>query len=127
MSNSFAGVRQPFRGRFAVIDSKSRLRGMASRHCDVAGRRIGADHAGAKACQRLGENAAAAADIEDAQAFEAVEPLGVTAEMLGGAVADISEADRVELVQGRHRPMRVPPLAGQPREARDFVAIDGAS
>ena len=125
----FAGVRQCFRGRVAVIDGESRPRGMASRHRDVAGRRIGANDRGAKPRQRLGKDAAAAADIEDAQAFEVVELLRIAAEMLGGAVADISEADRVELVQGRHRPMRVPPLAGHREKratsSRSTVPADG--
>ena len=46
---------------------------------------------------------------------EAVEPLRIAAEMLGRAVADVGQPDRIELVQSRHRPVRVPPLAGEPR------------
>ena len=123
---AFAGFRQRFGGGVAVVDGKTRLRGVSLRHRDVALRRIGADDRRAEPRQRLAENAAAAADIEDAQAGKAVEPLRIAVEMRGGAVADVSEPDRIELVQRRHRPVRVPPLPGEAREPRDFVLVDGA-
>ena len=62
---------------------------MALRHRDVAFRRVGADHRRAEPRQRLGQDAAAAADIENPQAGETVETARITAEMRGGAVADI--------------------------------------
>src|SRR3979490_2859054 len=60
-------------------------------------------------------------DIEDAQARQAVEPLGVAREPPAGGIADIGEADRIELVQRRHLAARIPPLARQRRETRDLV------
>ena len=56
---------------------------------------------------------------------EAVEALRIAAEMRGRAVADIGQPHRIELVQRRHRPVRVPPLAGEPRKSRHFVLVDG--
>ena len=110
----------------AIIDREPRLRRVIARNRDIAVGRIGADDGRAKPRQRLRQNAAAAADIEDAQAGEAVEPLRIAAEMIGGAIADIGKPDRVEFVQRRHRSARVPPLAGEPRKARDFVLVDRA-
>ena len=77
--------------------------------------------------QRFAKNAAAAADIEHPQAGEAVEPHRIAVEMRGSTVADVSEPHRIELVQRRHRPARVPPLPGDAGEARDFFPVDGAS
>ena len=79
----------------------------------------------AEAGQRLAQNAATASDIEETQAREAAEARRLAAEMLGRKIADISQPDRIEFVQGRHRPTRVPPLAGQAREAGNLVAVDG--
>jgi hypothetical protein len=46
--------------------------------------------------------------------------------MRRGAVANISEPDRIEFVQGGHRPAHIPPLPGDAREALDLILIDGA-
>ena len=80
-------------------------------------RRIGPDHRRAEARERLAQEAAAAADIEDSQAAEAGWARGVAAEPPAGRVADIGEANRIEIVQDRHFAVRVPPLAGQPGKA----------
>ena len=58
----------------------------------LAFRRIGAHHGSAQARQRLAQDAAAAADVEDAQPFEAVEPLAVALELPAGGVLDDSRA-----------------------------------
>ena len=74
--------------------------------------------------ERLGQDTTAATDIEDAQVVEAIETLGITAEARAGMVADIGEADRIELVQDRHLAARVPPLGGQFCEAIDLGGVD---
>ncbi len=122
----FAGLRQRFGCGIAIIDGNARPRGVAARDRDVAFRGVGADDGSAEPCQGLAEDAAAAADIENPQAGEAVEPLRIAAEMRGGMVADIGKADRIELVQCRHRPARVPPLPGEARESRDLFLVNGA-
>ena len=121
----FAGLRQLLYGRVAVVDGEARLRGVGLCHRNVLCRRIGADHRRAEPRQRLTQDAGPAADIEEAQARKAIEALRIAAEMLGRAVADVGQPDRIELVQRGHRPVRVPPLAGEPREAGHFVLVDG--
>ena len=51
--------------------------------------------------------------------------LRVAPEPAAGRVADIGEAHRVELVQGPHRALRVPPGLGDPFEPRHFGGVDG--
>jgi hypothetical protein len=91
---------------------------------DIGVRRIDTDHLGAEPRQRLAKDAAAAADVEDAEAFERIELLGVVVEVLGGAVADIADPHRIELVQRGHLAARVPPFAGHRGKPRDFGVID---
>ena len=117
---AFAGIGQRLGGGGAIVDRDTRLLGMQLCHRDIALGRIGADDGRAEPRQRLRQNAAAAADIEDAQAFQAIELLGVAVEPLAGGVADVGEPHRIELVQHRHLAARVPPLLGQRRKARDF-------
>ena len=72
-----------------------------------------------------GKNAAAAADIENAQAGKAVEPGRIAvANSEAPAVANIGEPDRVELVQRRHRSAGVPPLPRDARKPRDLLIVD---
>jgi hypothetical protein len=98
---------------------------MRLRHRDVLGRRIGSHHRGAEPRERLAQNAATAADIEETQIGETPKVVRIAAEMLGRAVADIGKPHRIEFVQGRHRPPRVPPVVGQPGEAGEFLLVDG--
>ena len=123
----FAAFGQRFGRRGAVIDGEPGLRRMALRRRDVLFRRVGADHRCAEPRQRLGQNPAAAADVEDAQARKAVETLGVAAEARRGVVADVGEAHRIELVQHRHGAMRVPPVLGEPGKLRNLRIVDGAA
>src|SRR5579859_6984439 len=99
---------------------------MMLRGGDAVGHRIDADHFGAKPRQRLAQHAAAAADVEDAQALQAVEPRRIAGKMRRGAVADIAEPHRIEAVQRRPGAVRIPPLAGEPREMRDRIVVDRA-
>ena len=77
-------------------------------------------HRRTQARQRLGQNSSAAADIEEAQARKAVEPLPVAFELPAGRIADVSKAGRVEFVQRGHLAAGVPPLLRQFREFRDL-------
>ncbi len=63
-----AGLGQGLGGRAAIVDREPGLRRMALRNRDIAVGRIGPDNAGAEPRQRLRQDAAAAADIENAQA-----------------------------------------------------------
>ena len=86
--------------------------------------RVGADDRGAEPRQRLAQDTAAAADVEKAQAREAVEPLGIAVECGGHLVADIADAGRIELVQCLGLAVRIPPF-GERRESCDLGLIDG--
>ena len=66
----------------AVVDAEPALRGVQLRHLDIVGRRIGADDLRAQPRHRLAEQAAAAADVEDAQAFERARHARIAAEAL---------------------------------------------
>ena len=96
---------------------------MELRRLDVGLRRIGADHGRAEPRQRLGQNPAAAADIEKAQTLEAAELLGIAAEPRRRLVPDVTEPHRIELVQRRHLAARIPPLAGQRGKAFDLGLV----
>ncbi len=67
---------------------------------------------GAQARQRLAQDAGAAADIEDAQARERVEPLAVAIEASARRLLDEAQPHRVELVQHGHLAARIPPIRG---------------
>jgi hypothetical protein len=119
-----AGLRQLLGGGTAVVDRQIGKRGVLLRRLDVGRRRVYPHHVGAQPGQRLGQDAAAAADVEDAQALERVEPPGVAVEASGDPVADVADAQRIELVQRRHLAARVPPFGGQRREALDLGRVD---
>ena len=97
----------------AVVDRQMPLVGMQFRGGDVGGGGIDADHLRAEPRERLAQQPGAAADIEQAQAREAVEALGVAVELAAGGVADIGQPQRVDLVQRRHLAVGVPPLGRQ--------------
>ena len=62
-------IGQRLRGGNAIIDGNLALLGMQICGRDVLLRRVSTEHARTKTSQRLGQNSAAAADIEDTQAF----------------------------------------------------------
>ena len=124
---ALALVGQLLRGGAAIVDRSPAWAACARAASILASAGIGADHRGAEPGQRLGQDAAAAADVEDAQARQAAEPLGVAVEMRGRRlVADIAEPHRIELVQRRHLAARVPPFGGQRRKPLDLGLVDGA-
>ncbi len=93
---------------------------------DIAGGRVDADHLGAEPGKRLAEDAAAAADLNERKSGKrlaradiapaAVRRWKVACEL----VSDESDADRIELVQGPHGPVRVPPIGAEPFEFFDI-------
>jgi hypothetical protein len=121
---ALGGVGNSLGGRAAIVDDHADVVGMSPGDLDIDGDRIGAQHGGAEPCERLRQNAAAAADIENAQILQAIEALGVAAKARAGLIADIGEADRIELVQDRHLAARVPPLRCQLGETRDLGGVD---
>ena len=64
---ALARIGERLGGGRAIVDGKSRLVGMQLRRRDIGLGRIGPDDGGAEPCQRLAQNAAAAADVEHAQ------------------------------------------------------------
>ena len=97
---------------------------MRLRDCNIVLRRIGTDHVGAQSRQRLRQDSAAAADIEHAETLQAVELFRIAAKMRSRLIADIAQPDRIELVQGGHRPARIPPVGRMAREPLDLGLID---
>src|SRR5205823_1211344 len=80
---------------------------------------------GSEPGERLAQNAAAAADVEDAQPRKAVEPLAIAVEAPARGVLDEAEPHRVELVQHAHLAAEIPPFGRQRRKALDLGRIDG--
>ena len=109
----------------AIIDDEVGLRRMLAGHRDIRLGGVGAQHIGTQPGERLGQDTAAAADIEDAQAGQAADLARIPAKMGRDLVADIGEPDRIELVQHRHGAALVPPLRGELRKLLDLGPIDG--
>ncbi len=93
---------------------------LRSRHCR---RGVKPRHIRAKPRHRLGENAAAAADIDKAEPRERRDGARVSPEPGNGALPDPADADGVEAMQHRHGPGLVPPGRGHRVKARDFSRI----
>src|SRR5262249_45747579 len=79
----------------------------------------------AQARQRFAQNAAAAADVEHAQAAQGVELLVVAAEVPARSLLDEAEPHRVEPVQHGHLAARIPPFGSERRKTRDLGRVDG--
>src|SRR5919204_6393509 len=95
---AFALLRKRFGRARAVVHGNAGLGRMLLRRLDIARRGIGAHHRRAKARQRLAQNAAAAADVEYAQARERVEARLLAAELPACCLLDESQPHRVEPV-----------------------------
>ena len=91
-------LQQIFRRRFAVIDGETGILGMAARHRDRP--RVGIDSGDGKSQpgQRLGDDAAAASDIEQRQPGKRPDPARIAAEMRRQMIADEGKPRRVEPV-----------------------------
>src|SRR3546814_18969127 len=95
----FAGFGQRLGGVAAIFDIESGLCGMGDRDGDVLRCRVDADHLGAEAGEGLGQDAAAATDVDDAQAFERPHRRRITAEMPVQMVAQETPACGIEPMQ----------------------------
>lgn len=126
-TSNFAGIRQFLGGGRAIVDIDAGFGRMQLRHLDVGLGSVGPDHLGAEAGHRLAQKPAAAADVEDAQALERTGFAWIAPEALRHLVADIGEADGVELVQRAKLAVRVPPFGGKRGKAFHFRGIDGRS
>ena len=85
---------------------------------------VDADHLGAEPGHRLGEEAAAAADVEEAEAGEGAGRLRVAAELGGDLVDDVVEAAGVQHVQRLELAVRVPPFGGHGLELGDLGGVN---
>ena len=94
---------------------------------DVALDGVDAGDAGAEPRHRLGQQAAAAADVEQREACQGAGRQRVAAMTGGDAVADEGDARRVELVQRPELALRVPPGLGHGGELRGLHGIDAGA
>ncbi len=78
---------------------------------------------GTQATQRLGNEAAATADVEHLQTAERAGTACGQAEMAGKLIADEREAGRADLMQGPKFAGRVPPGLGQTLKALDLGGV----
>ena len=69
-SKRLAGGSEVLGGGVAIVDGQALGCGVDLRYGDVARGGVGADHGGTKARHGFGQQAAAAADVEDAKAGE---------------------------------------------------------
>src|SRR5690606_6651066 len=96
-------------------------------HLDVSLGCIRAHHFGSETRHRLAQKASAAANIEYPQTLERLSCARITPEPGRDMVADIGQANGVELVQRAELAVRVPPFRCQRRKTLDLAGIDGAS
>ena len=104
-----------------VVDGQTRLLGMHFGDADVLVAGIHAGHGKTHAGQRLAEQAAAAAHVQQRQPLERPHGLGVAAEMLGQLAAHEGQPDGIEFVQRLELAPRVPPGFGHGGESGDLV------
>jgi hypothetical protein len=116
----FPGVRQRLGGGAAVVDRQARLIGVPAGHGDVACSGLDPHHVGAEPRQRLAQHARAAADVEDAQALQAV-----GAELPAPGAPDIVEPHGIVAMQPARLAIGVPPGRRRGIEAGDLGAVDG--
>ena len=112
--------------RLAVIDGKPGFAGM--RAGDGERRRVGVDprHGEAEPRHRLGDEPAAAANVQEPEPGERRERAGLAREMADQPIADEAEPHRVEPVQRPELARLVPPARRDAREAPDLAAVDRA-
>ena len=107
------GGREPATVSIVRARSRSRPRPRAAcqpRDLDAARDRIDAGDGRPQPRQRLGQQPAAAADVEHLQPAAVAGQARVSPETLAGLVADVGDPHRVELVQRCHWAARVPPV-----------------
>src|SRR6185312_2290202 len=95
----------------AIVDIDCTCPGMFPSDRDQLGGSVDAGDLRSQSRQRLGEKARSTADIQCRLSLERRACALVALPMLVDLVADVSEANRVELVQHRLGTVRVPPAA----------------
>ena len=93
-----ASLGKGFGGGLAVVHGHAGFFCVDLGNLDICARGVGGDNLGSQSCHRFGYQSAAAAYVEDAQAFKRFARLRAVAEMAADMIADIGKADRVELV-----------------------------
>ena len=99
-------------GRESIFDARARLELVQARNRQRAFGHIDSGHRGPGLCERLGQNAAAASDVDH--------PGAVQIDVLPNPV----EPQWIDLVQGTEFAFRVPPAGGESVEFGDLGGID---
>jgi hypothetical protein len=103
-----------FLNRFLnIVDLNTALQGVQLRHLQRFGAHVQSGDRRAFARHALGEDAAAAADIED-----------FFTEQAAGAFGDIAQPQRVDAVERFELALQIPPARGDGFEFGDFSMID---
>ncbi len=110
--------------RHAIVDRQRGLLSVQARNRHIPFRRIDADDMRPQSSQRLGQQATAAADIEDAQTIQRADIAAIEPELPDSVVADIGKPNRVDAVQRLELARRVPPGFRHRGELGDFVGVD---
>ena len=110
-------------GRRLIFDVEMCGAGMGSCRLDGFGSGIDAGHVAAQSPEWLADEAAAAANIEQAQAGEAPRGFRIAGEVFADLVADIREPDWIDAVQRPERAVCVPPFGGKLAEAGNLFGI----
>jgi hypothetical protein len=124
--------RQTFRGQLldapgAIVDVEALAGGVAARRLDRLGRRVEARHPGAQARQRLRNQSAAAAHVQNAQTFERAHAGRCAREVADELVAQEGEPRRTDPMQRAELASWVPPLGGEACETVPFGGIEGGA
>jgi aspartate kinase len=112
--------------RRAIVDREPGFRRMRPRRFEC--RDIGVDRRDGKAHPRhwLGDETAAAADVEEAQTGKRAEGARIAGEVPYQPVANEADARRIDPVQRPELALGIPPRMGQPGEPLDLVGVDRA-
>ena len=121
---ALARRREALRRAVPVVDGEARLRRVQRGDGDVARRRVDAGDLGAEPRHRLGEEPAAAADVEEPEAGEGPRRLRVATELGRDLVDDVVEPAGVQHVQRLELALRIPPLGGHRLELGDLGGVN---
>src|SRR4029079_12890837 len=107
-----------------IIDGKAARGRVVPGNRDQLRRGVEAGYGGAQPRERLGEKSGAATDVQRGLSFERRPPALVKLPVLVNLVADVLEADRVQLVQHGLGAVRVPPVGRLGGELLHFIGDD---
>ena len=107
-----AGIHKICSCRETVVDIEALPRRVHRCNTDVLFDNINARHRCAESCHGFGQDASAAANVEDAQSFERKVSGTATVEVPAQLLANIGESQIVELVQWPEGALAVPPRFG---------------